>query len=199
MSDLTFNTVVLQSCLDRMRAGDNEADNDLVKVVQSRLRALVNRMFRGFPNVRGIADMDDVFQESVIDLLRTLRKLRPATTRDFMNLAAVHIRRELLDLARRVKGKQTLSLSAPGSTDSPIQHEPAAPEDADMDEWVELHEAVDRLPMEEREVVSLVFYHGWKQEEIAKLLNVSVKTVRRRWSKARNAIRKLAEFEGEGE
>jgi RNA polymerase sigma-70 factor (ECF subfamily) len=199
MSNLTFNTVVLQECLNRMRAGENEAENDLVKVVQSRLRALVARMFRGFPNVRPIADIDDVYQESVIDLLRTLRKIRPARTRDFMNLAAVHIRRELLDLARRVKGKQALSLGALGSTDSPSQYEPVAPEDADMDEWVELHEAVDRLPIEEREVVGLVFYHGWKQEEIAKLLNVSVKTVRRRWIKAREAIRKLAEFEGEGE
>jgi RNA polymerase sigma factor (sigma-70 family) len=197
MPDLTFNTVVLQSCLDRMRAGKTEAENDLVKVVQVRLRALVNRMFRGFPNLRGIADSDDVFQNSVMRLLPTLRRIRPATTRDFMNLAAVHIRRELLDLARRVKGKRTVSLSPPGSTDAPRRDEPAAPEEGDMDEWVELHEAVDRLPSEEREVVGLVFYHGWKQEQIAALLKVSARTVRRRWESACRKIRKLANFDSE--
>jgi RNA polymerase sigma-70 factor (ECF subfamily) len=195
MSDETFNTIVLQNCLDRMRAGETEAENDLVKVVQVRLRALVNRKFRGFPNLRGVADSDDVFQNSVMRLLTALRRIRPATTRDFMGLAAVRIRCTLLDLARSVKGKRTVSLSPPGSTDSPTRDEPAAPEAVDMDEWVELHEAVDRLPAEEREVVGLYFYHGWKQEEIAALLKISARTVRRRWDSACRKIRKLANLD----
>lgn len=197
MSDRSFNTVFLQSCLDRMRAGESQAENDLVKVVQVRLRALVARMYRGFPNIRSIVDIDDVFQESVIDLLRTLRQIRPAATRDFMNLAAVHIKRVLIKYARRVKNKRTRSLDSDGSTDAPPQHQPAAPADADMDEWEQLHEAIDQLPIEVREVVHLVFYHGWKQEPIAELLQVSVKTIYRRWTAACQKIRKLAEIEGE--
>ena len=125
-------------------------------------------MIRGFPNVRGLADTDDVLQNSVIRLLRTLRSLRPPTPRDFFNLAAVHIRRELIDLARRARGGETVPLEQ-GSSDSPNAGPAAPPADADTDQWVRFHEAVDRLPPEEREVVSLVFYHGWTQYQIAEL------------------------------
>jgi RNA polymerase sigma factor (sigma-70 family) len=131
-------------------------------------------------------------------LLTALRKIRPPTTRDFMSLAAARIRCALLDLARSVKGKRTVSLSPPGSTDSPARDEPAAPEAADMDEWVELHKAVDRLPAEEREIVGLYFYHGWKQEEIAALLKISTRTVRRRWDTACRKIRKLSNLDSQG-
>jgi DNA-directed RNA polymerase specialized sigma24 family protein len=33
-------------------------------------------------------------------------------------------------------------------------------------------------------VVGLTFYHGWKQGQIAELLGVDVRTVRRRWHTA---------------
>jgi RNA polymerase sigma factor (sigma-70 family) len=41
-----------------------------------------------------------------------------------------------------------------------------------------------QLPVEEREVVSLTYYHGWTQAEVATLLQVTVRTVQRRWQSA---------------
>ena len=38
-----------------------------------------------------------------------------------------------------------------------------------------------REPSDERELVGLVFYHGWTQEQTAELFGVSVRTVQRRW------------------
>jgi RNA polymerase sigma factor (sigma-70 family) len=189
-----FNTLILQSCLDRMHAGERDAANDLMRAVQHRLQKLAARMIRGFPNVRGLADTDDVLQNSVIRLLRTLRSLRPQTPRDFFNLAAVHIRRELIDLARRTKGKETVPLNTTGSSDAPRPNEPAAPDSTDGDgvDWVLFHEVVDRLPSEEREVVGLAFYHGWKQHQIAELFKVDERTIRRRWSSACQKIRQEA-------
>jgi RNA polymerase sigma factor (sigma-70 family) len=192
MSDPTFNTVVLQSYLDRMRAGERDAANDLLRAVQHRLQKLAVRMIRGFPNVRGVADSDDVLQNSLIRLLHTLKKLQPRTPRDFFNLAAVHIRRVLIDLARRTKGKETVPLNLAGSSDAPHQHEPASPDAADTDQWVRFHEAVDRLPSEEREVVGLAFYHGWTQAMIAELFGVDERTIRRRWASACRKIRQCA-------
>jgi RNA polymerase sigma-70 factor (ECF subfamily) len=189
MPDPTFNTIVLQSYLDRMRAGEREAENELMRAVQNRLQKLSARMIRGFPNVRGVADIDDVMQNSVIRLLRTLRRLEPRTPRDFFNLAAVHIRRVLIDLARSVKGKQMIPLNQTGSSDAPRPHEPIAPDVSDNDHWVRFHEAVDQLPIEEREVVGLVFYHGWKQSQIAELFEVDERTIRRRWASACKKIR----------
>jgi RNA polymerase sigma-70 factor (ECF subfamily) len=197
--DPPFDTAFLQECLDRWRAGDRAAADDLLRRVIARLEKLARRMIRGFPNVRGVADTDDVLQNSLLRLLRTLQSIRPDTPRDFFNLAAVHIRRELLDLARRAKGKGTVPFDPAGSSD-PAAPEPAAPAvtDADTDRWVRFHEAVDALPVEEREVVGLVFYHGWTQARIAELFQVDERTVRRRWSSACDRLRATCGAELDG-
>jgi RNA polymerase sigma factor (sigma-70 family) len=49
---------------------------------------------------------------------------------------------------------------------------------------------VEHLPEDEREVVGLIFYHGWTQAEAAELLGVDARTVRRRW---RSACLRLSE------
>ena len=90
------------------------------------------------------------------------------------------------------KGKQTVPLDPAGSSSVPRPHEPIAPEVTDYDHWVRFHEAVDQLPIEEREVVGLVFYHGWTQEQIAELFQVDERTIRRRWSSACKKIRASA-------
>lgn len=192
-SDPTLNTAALQSCVDRWQTGDRAAADELLRITRDRLEKLARRMTRAFPNVRGVADTDDVLQNSLLRFLRTLQNLRPATTRDFFNLAAVHIRRELLDLARRGKNRRTVPLEANGS-DTPNTPEPVAPDDGgpDGERWVQFHEVVDQLPIEEREVVGLAFYHGWTQEEIARLFGVDVRTIRRRWASARQRLRDQA-------
>jgi RNA polymerase sigma factor (sigma-70 family) len=193
MSDPALDTVAMQGCIDRWQAGDRTAADELLRLALCRLEKLARRMTRGFPNVRGIADTDDILQNSLLRLLRTLQHMRPATTRDFFNLAAVHIRRELLDLARRGKTKRTVPLDANGSS-TPTTPEPAAPDDTgpETERWVRFHEAVDRLPLAEREVVGLVFYHGWTQEKIAELFGVDERTVRRRWASACQRLREMA-------
>lgn len=192
MPKAAFNSVHLQKCLDRWQAGDREAADELLRATIARLEKLARRMTRTFPNIRSQADTNDVLQNSLIRLLRTLQTLRPATTRDFFNLAAVHIRRELIDLARRAKGKACVRLDVPDDSDHPIPPRAAANEteaSEDFDLWVRFHEAVDELPVEEREVVGLVFYHGWTQVKIAKLFEVDERTIRRRWSSACEHLR----------
>jgi RNA polymerase sigma factor (sigma-70 family) len=192
MPEPAFDSVNLQDYIRRWQAGDRSAANDLLRATGARLEKLARRMTRSFPNVRGQADTGDVLQNSLIRLLRTLRTLRPATTRDFFNLAAVHIRRELLDLARRCKGKAWLPLEVPDDSDRPApQPEPEVTTTEDFELWVRFHEAVDELPVEEREVVGLVFYHGWTQVRIAALFNVDERTIRRRWSSACEKLREL--------
>lgn len=195
MSDSSLNSVLLQNCLERWQAGDREAANELLKIAGKRLEKLARRMCRSFPNVRDWTETGDVLQNSLIRLLRTLRNMSPATTRDFFNLAAVHIRRELLDLARHYRGKSWIPLDAPCSNDphsTPQPHaEPAVVVPDDFDIWTRFHEAVDQLPLEEREVVGLVFYHGWTQLRIAELFGVDERTIRRRWAAACQRVRIL--------
>jgi DNA-directed RNA polymerase specialized sigma24 family protein len=43
---------------------------------------------------------------------------------------------------------------------------------------------VEQLPDEDREVVGLIFYHGWTQVQAAAFLGIGERTVRRRWQAA---------------
>lgn len=190
--DSSFDTIQLHDYLDRFRAGDRAATDAFLRRVCGRLERLARGMMRGFPNVKRWADTDDVLQTALMRLLHTLEATRPESTRHFANLAALHIRRELLDLARHYRNRLDRPRGAADSQDSAGAADPTDPNSAagDLDLWSAFHEQVDRLPVEEREVVGLTFYHGWTQAQIAELFQVDERTVRRR---CRSATLKLSE------
>lgn len=186
----SLHTLEMHGFLDRWRAGDRTAADDLIRAAGDRLQRLATRMYRGFPNVRSVAEPNDVIQESWVRLLHSLQNLRPENTREFFNLAAVHVRRELLDLARRAKQRQYQCVSlharpadAESSSGLPVpEPDHRAPDDFDL--WVRFHRAVEELDVLKREVVSLIFYHGRSQREIAAWFGKDERTVRRWWADA---------------
>jgi RNA polymerase sigma factor (sigma-70 family) len=188
MPDSSFDSIQMQQCIERWQTDDRAAADELLRAAGRRLEDLTRRLFRGFPRVQDWVETADVFQGSVLRLVNALREVRPASTRDFFNLAAVQTRRELIDLARRFRGERFARLAPTGaandsSVDSPLNAVSApAPEGEELERWAAFHEAVERLPVEEREVISLVFYHGWIQAEVAQLLQCSERTVQRRWA-----------------
>jgi RNA polymerase sigma-70 factor (ECF subfamily) len=135
-------------------------------------------MVKKFPRVGRFVDADDVTQSSLIRLLAAFRQIRPASRRHFYALANELIRRELLDLAKHYYGPHGAGtrLADAAADESAPADEPDA---ADLDRMTAFHEAVARLPPEEREAIGLSYYHGWGQAEIAELYQVSVRTVRR--------------------
>jgi DNA-directed RNA polymerase specialized sigma24 family protein len=52
----------------------------------------------------------------------------------------------------------------------------------DLDAWCRFHEAVEALHVMGREVVGLLFYQGWTQPQVAELLGMHERTVRRHWA-----------------
>ncbi len=196
MPDPQIDTVNMHHCVERWQSGDRAAADQLLQVVGARLEHLTRKMLRTFPRVREWAETVDVFQGSLIRLLNTLQKIRPDSTRHFFNLAGLHIRRELLDLARhftRDKYVHSPSLRSPGESHGAGLPEPAVKtgEDGALDVWCRFHDAVDQLPAEEREVMGLVFYHGWTQAQIAELFQVDERTIRRRWQSACLKLQRL--------
>lgn len=186
MPDLSLRTTHLHDWIQRLHAGDAAAADELVRAAGERLERLAHRMLRDFPNVRRLADTGDVYQEAVLRLLRSLEQLdsAPASVREFLGLAATHIRRELLDLARRCgAAKRRGEVLLPASDTSQGFEPPASEEKTDeLERWQRFHEEVEKLPVEEREVVGLRFYHGWSEAQIAELFGVTERTVRRRWA-----------------
>ena len=63
-----------------------------------------------------------------------------------------------------------------------------------LERWAAFHEAVERLPDTDRELLELGYYEGLEKNEIADLLGVSVKTVGRRWDRI---ARRLADELGD--
>ena len=63
----------------------------------ARLRQLTCAMLKDYPRLKRWEETDDVFQNASLRLYRALGKVRPASVREFFRLAAVQIRRELID------------------------------------------------------------------------------------------------------
>jgi RNA polymerase sigma-70 factor (ECF subfamily) len=191
-----FSSQRLQPWLDRIQAGDRTAEDELMRSAVSRLERLARKMLHRFPAVQRWADTGDIVQNASLRLLRSLREVRPANTREFFSLAAEQMRRELLDLNKHFygpEGEGANHASHLGKADSPMPEPPDQADDMeDLERWQTFHEAVARLPVEEREVIGLVFYHGWKQAQIAELFQVDERTVRRRWQSACLRLKQLA-------
>lgn len=172
-----LHTTTLHHLIARFQAGDNGALDVLIRRTQERLELFARRMLGGFPAVRAREQVEDVLQNTLIRLTRALRQEMPASVADFFGLAALHIRRELLDLARSHARRPTTPLTK----DLPDR---ASDNPTDLDRWAALHGAVENLPAELREVFSCTFYHGWTQNQIAELLGISDRQVRRLWVEA---------------
>jgi RNA polymerase sigma factor (sigma-70 family) len=185
--DRAFRTTHMRTLLERLQAGDLEARNDLLNAIAGRLERLARKMLRGFPTVRTQEQTDDVLQRASMRLLRALKDVQPKDTRQFFGLAAEQMRRVLLDLARRIRklppaGQDVFSL------DKELQAPTEPPEE--LERWTAFHKAVANLPNEEREVVALIFYHAWKQREVAEVLQISLRTVNRLWQLAQIKLRR---------
>ena len=185
MATPSVDTACLHGWIDRMRAGDAAARDELLRGVCGQLERLAHKMLKRCPGVRRWAETGDVLQNALVRLLRALQEVRPESTRAFFALAAEQMRRELLDLARHFHGPGGLGANH-ASHPTPDAPEPPAPaEDADeLEKWCAFHEAVAQLPAEEREVVGLIYYHDWPQADVARLCQVTVRTVQRRWASA---------------
>lgn len=200
MTDEPLDTLFLQDVYRRLAAHDTSARDDLLQRSSLRLERLARKMLRGFPGVRRWEGTDDVLQNALMKLVRALEEVKPESSRAFMGLAAEQIRRTLIDLARHYQGAEGQGAHHasgvlqrdPGQSRPGFDPRDAGEESGVLDEWCALHHAVERLPLMEREVFSLSFYNGWKQTEIAELLQVSERTVRRFWQSACDQLRELS-------
>ncbi len=189
MASPSDTLVRIQGLLERLRAGDGSARDALLGAAGERLRQLAHRMLQGYARVRRWEETDDVLQSALMRLHRTLKDVSPPSAADFLRLAALNIRRELLDLAKHHYGPQ--GHGAHHDTQGPDEKgpaEPAAPESLDparLAVWRELHTQAEKLPEEEKAVFDLLWYQGLSQAEAAEVLGVHERTVKRRWQSAR--------------
>ena len=150
-----------------------------------RLERLARSKLHGFPHVGPQEETGSVLHNALLSLERSLDEIHPQTVREFFGLASRHIRWILLDLARTRRAVSMNSADPSEGVIEPVDDETGPRTNV---ERRELHELVEALPTESREVVDLLFYQGLQQSEAAALLGVSERTVKRRWRAARLAL-----------
>jgi RNA polymerase sigma-70 factor (ECF subfamily) len=188
-----YQTEVIEGHLARLRQGETSAINGLLDHAGERLVHLTRKMLAGFESVHRYEQTDDVLQNALVRLTRALRECAPEDSRHFFRLAALQIRRELVDLARRYSGKGMRSLEG-GGTEEPSEREAElTPSEHTNDprrvaEWTEFHRLVQELPDKEREVVDLLLYNGLSQQEAAEVMQVDVRSIKRYWQRARLSL-----------
>jgi RNA polymerase sigma factor (sigma-70 family) len=193
------STTQIQARLDRLRAGDKSARDELLAIAWERLHRLAHKMLSGYPHVGRWEQTDDVLQGAALRLCRALEVIKPVSARSFINLAAVQIRRELIDLARHYDGPEGLGRHHASRAGSDGSSSPNGPMDiaADTNEparlaaWTEFHSQIEALPDKEKEVFNLLWYHGLSQAEAAALLDVTERVVKYRWRLARVRIHEM--------
>lgn len=187
---LLESSTTIEYWLQRLRAGDPAARNELLRHSRDRLRALTRRMFRRYSGVRRFEETSDVLQEVLFRLDQALRAVDVPSSRDFLCLAACHIRWALIGLSRHYFGPNGLGANqaAPGSVgEERLNLHPSGGEDDpyQLALWAEFHRRIGELPEEDRELFDLLYYLDLPQPAAAEQLGVSLSTLKRRWQAAR--------------
>lgn len=203
MDDVGDHTRVLQDWLQQLQSADpatsEKAREGVINHASERLETLARSMLKHYPRLRRWEQTGDVLQNALLRLHRSLLTIRPDSVRQFYGLATTQIRRELIDLTRHHFGPEGPARmhhtdGARQLSDNPAaldRHPASDGEPGSLSEWTEFHEAVQKLPDDEREVFDLYWYQGLDQKEVASILNVTDRTVKNRWRSAKLLLREL--------
>ncbi|MEM9379315.1 MAG: sigma-70 family RNA polymerase sigma factor [Planctomycetota bacterium] len=163
----------------RAQVGEPEAYGRLVEMHGARLRYYVRRL------VRDPDEVEDVVQDTWLAVVRRIATLDdPASFRAWM----YRIARNLVTTGLR-RRRALRSLDDPDHADGA----PAAPEGDDELEVEafdaqDVHRALERLPLPQRETLALRFVDGLTYDEIAAVVGRSVGTVRSRLHYGKHAL-----------
>jgi RNA polymerase sigma factor (sigma-70 family) len=197
MTDSGHSTDRVRSLIERLSEDDEHACAELINHTAERVTVLTRRMFQDYRRLGRWEQTDDICQNASVRLWKALKATRPTTPAEFYRLAALQIRRELIDQVRRYFGPEGMGANnasnaeedASGSTPPQnYDHAQTTLDPAKLSRWAEFHERVAMLPEDERSVFDLVWYQGLPQAEAADVLGISERTLKRRWLAARLSL-----------
>jgi RNA polymerase sigma factor (TIGR02999 family) len=167
--------------LSRLKDGDRDAESQLVDLVYQWLHQLALRLMAG-------ERRDNSLQATALVHEVYLRLVQPATADlndrgHFMAVAARVMRRVLVDHARaqgaaKRGGQQVRVDLEEGALIDPNRAEEVLAIDQCL-------QRLGELDPRQRDIVELRFFAGLSEREIAEVLAVSERTIRREWSVAR--------------
>ncbi|MBI5329931.1 MAG: RNA polymerase sigma factor RpoE [Betaproteobacteria bacterium] len=173
--------------VERIRAGDKQAYGLLVEKYRRKLMRLLSRM------VRNSDDVEDIAQETFIKAYRALANFR-GDAAFYTWLYRIGVNTAKNHLVARGKAMATVSDQAMDDEDEPderlVAQDIGTPESELLSKQAAMavSEAVEALPEELRQAITLREMEGLSYEEIAVSMNCPIGTVRSRIFRAREAI-----------
>jgi RNA polymerase sigma factor (TIGR02999 family) len=172
----------LTELIRRAQSGDSEALGAVFKAAYDDLRTLARQRLRD--NRRGTyLDTTALVHESFLRFLK-LGRLTTEDRQSFLRYAGQVMRSVIVDYARERLAERRGGGVAPLTLSTQIG-------DADVGgetEILQIHEALTALARHDErmaQIVELRYFAGMSETDIAKLLDVTDRTVRREWAKAR--------------
>jgi RNA polymerase sigma-70 factor (ECF subfamily) len=180
-----------QALLAGLRAGDDAAFEELVRTHGPRMLAVAQRYVRPGP------DAEDVLQDAFVNVARAIggfeggSRLSTWLHRIVVNCALMRLRSR----SRRPENllpPDTVAVQSDASRPTPWTLSAADIVDrADLREAVQ--KALERIPELDRAIVRLRDIQGMTLEEVSRLLDVGLTTVKEHLHRARHALRELLE------
>jgi len=153
---MTANTTALQKLLNDGNLGNDVVYDEFLARASERLRVLASRKLHGFPALRRWVETDDVLQQAMLRLHRSLQQVRPATVGEFFGLPGLQMRRELHDLHRHYSRLGGVGMNHHTDGEGKVLF--AVAENAETPVgWDRFHDLVEALPLEECAVVDCLF------------------------------------------
>lgn len=178
MPQLTQATMLL----NRWQSGDQQALNDLVPVVYDELRRLARAQLRRDhkPSIQAT----ELVAEAYVRLIDA-NAVDWQSRNHFFSMAARTMRRVLVErfrrrnTARRGQGQTLLTYVEASGQDH------TAESTVELDQLDDALNELEVLDPRQAEIVTMRFFGGLKVDEIAELLSISPRTVKREWAAAR--------------
>lgn len=192
----TAATQLLIQQLQSSRSTDRDAAlNALVGIVYERITHLAHLILRRqFPRVVSngvdtVGVVSEVYQRMLLAFRDPAVIQRIQSLPDFLSVARQHIRWTLLEEARKLDRRPgTIPIDpSSGGASGPL-FEDSGINPVHRAQVAELFDAMDTLPEEQRETVTLVWIFGYSRTEVAEFLGKDEATIRRWLRKAEEKL-----------
>ena len=183
--DVTQATLLLR----RMAKGDARAAGDLLPIIYDELHRIADRLMHGQAS-NHVLQPTALINEAYLKLVNVQDSDWEGRTH-FMRIAARAMRTVLIDHARAESSKKRGGKASPGTL-----YDDQAVTSSDVLQVMAVHEGIEALTAFEprlAEIVELRFFGGFKNKEIAQLLEIPLRTIEREWQFARSWLKEFFE------